>query len=498
MSIENLQKFCVDIQKRSEYNYNELLRMPDRDRYRQDMRRHEKTEWRTTMDERSLTAYIDRDAMLQTLCECIAIKSVSGEPQEGMPFGKGVAEALEFILAKGRELGFEAVNVDGYAGYVEYRPENCAKSSEMIGVLGHMDVVPAGDGWKTDPFKGVIADGKITGRGALDDKGPVIAALYAMKAVKESGVELKRRIRLIVGTDEETGSTDMERYKRSEELPVYAFTPDAMFPVVNSEKSMVVFRISKRFSDSADTGGCALVSASGGLAVNQVPDKAGMTLRSGGETVVLRNTEGRAAHGSTPEAGISAIDSLFREAASYSGYADFPAELKQFIEFYNKYMSGDTRGTKLGAGYSDEKLGDATFNAGVLSGDPEHVEILVDYRCPADEDCEPYLEKIAEVCRSEGMEFEVIKKKQGLYFPEDHELVKTLTEVYEEETGEKASPVNMGGGTYAKSLPNTVAFGSIFPGREDTMHQADEYIYIEDLMAGSRIYAKAMLKLANL
>ena len=436
--------------------------------------------------------------MIQTLCECIAIKSIGSEPQEGMPFGKGVAEALEFILAKGKELGFEAVNVDGYAGYVEYCPENCTNDSEMIGVLGHVDVVPAGDGWKTEPFKGVIADGKITGRGALDDKGPVIAALYAMKAVKDSGAELKRRIRLIVGTDEETGSTDMERYKKTEELPVYAFTPDAMFPVVNSEKSMVVFMISKRFSDSSGAEKCSLVSASGGLAVNQVPDKAEMILKFGEKTAAIKNAEGRAAHGSTPEAGINAIDSLFKEVTADSRYAELPAELRQFVEFYNEYMSGDTRGIKLGAGYSDEKLGDSTFNAGVLEADHEHIEVLVDYRCPANEDCELYLEKIAQVCHAENIEFEVIKKKRGLYFPEDHVLVRTLTEVYEEETGEKASPVNMGGGTYAKSLPDTVAFGSIFPGREDTMHQANEYIDIRDLMAGSRIYAKAMLKLANL
>lgn len=456
------------------------------------------TEWRYMMNEKSLAAFIDNDAMLQTLCECIAIKSVGGEPQEGMPFGKGVAEALEFILTKGKELGFEAVNVDGYAGYVEYCPENCTNDSEMIGVLGHVDVVPAGDGWKTEPFKGVIADGKIIGRGALDDKGPVIAALYAMKAVKDSGVELKRRIRLIVGTDEETGSTDMERYKKTEELPVYAFTPDAMFPVVNSEKSMVVFMISKRFSDSSGAEKCSLVSASGGLAVNQVPDKAEMILKFGEKTAAIKNAEGRAAHGSTPEAGINAIDSLFKEVTADSRYAEFPAELRQFIEFYNEYMSGDTRGIKLGAGYRDEKLGDSTFNAGVLEADHEHIEVLVDYRCPANEDCELYLKKIAQVCHAENIEFEVVKKKRGLYFPEDHVLVKTLTEVYEEETGENASPVNMGGGTYAKSLPDTVAFGSIFPGREDTMHQANEYIDIRDLMAGSRIYAKAMLKLANL
>ncbi len=441
---------------------------------------------------------IDNEAMIKTLCECIAIKSVGGEPEEGKPFGSGVAEALEFMLTKGCEMGFETGNTDGFAGYVEYCGPGCRKDSEMIGVLGHMDVVPPGDGWKTDPFEGVIADGKITGRGSLDDKGPMIAALYAMKAIKESGVSLKRRIRLIIGTDEETGSTDMERYKKTEELPAYAFTPDAMFPVVNSEKSMAVFRIRKSLSNSAQTGGYKLVKASGGLAVNQVPDKAEITLESGDNKITVKNTEGCAAHGSTPEAGINAIDSLFANLIKNGSYDKCSPEVKAFADFYMKYIAADTKGVRLGADYHDAKLGDATFNAGVLNGGIEYIEILVDYRCPANENNEPYLAEIAAVCSAEGMEFEVLKNKKGLYFPESHELVKTLMGVYEEETGESASPVSMGGGTYAKSLPNTAAFGALFPGREDTMHQANEYVIIDDLIRAARIYAKAMVRLANL
>ena len=216
------------------------------------------------------------------------------------------------------------------------------------------------------------------------------------------------------------------------------------------------------------------------------------------DILTFRNTEGRAAHGSTPEAGVNAIDSLFRNLTESSLFEKFPGDLKSFTEFYMKYIESDTTGARLHADHSDDRLGDATMNAGVLEGDRDHIEIRVDYRYPANIDCEQYLRNIEDICGREGLEFRLIKHKHGLYFPEDHELVKTLTEVYAEETGEVSEPVSMGGGTYAKSLPDTVAFGPIFPGHEDTMHQANEHITEDDLEAGCRIYAKAMIRLGNL
>lgn len=433
---------------------------------------------------------INEDELLETLLECISIDSVKSEPEEGNPFGAGVAEALEYLLEKGRQMGFETKNIDGYAGYIEY-----GSGDEMIGILGHVDVVPAGDGWESDPFRGVVRDGKVYGRGALDDKGPVIAALYALKAIKDAGIRVDRRIRLIIGTDEESGSKDIARYKQTEEIPVYAFTPDAFFPVINSEKGMVVFKIGKKLTPTSQF---ALKEAEGGLVVNQVPAHASLKLERNGEPVELHSTEGLAAHGSTPELGINAIDSLFEAAAQAQDFAEYPQGLKDFIEFYRNYFSGDTRGAALGADYRDETLGDATFNVGVLTGDENHIEISVDYRHPANLDNGPYLKRIEELCRREGMEFELIKQKQGLYFPPEHKLVQVLGEVYRAETGQAAKPVSMGGGTYAKSLPNTVAFGPIFPGHEDTMHQANEYISAADLMANARIYGKAMLQLAKI
>lgn len=438
----------------------------------------------------SVEKYIDKKGMIETLSECVAIKSVKADPEDGAPYGKGIADALDFMLETGLKMGFRTENIDGQAGYIEY-----GHGDDMVAVLGHIDVVPAGDGWDSDPFICERHDGRLTGRGTLDDKGPVTAALYALKAVKDSGVSLKHRIRIIIGTDEESGSKDMARYRETEEMPIYAFTPDAMFPVVNSEKGMVVFSISKLLTPSDDA---QLVSASGGLVTNQVPDKAEIKIKMSDDILTFRNTEGRAAHGSTPEAGVNAIDSLFRNLTESSLFEKFPGDLKSFTEFYMKYIESDTTGARLHADHSDDRLGDATMNAGVLEGDRDHIEIRVDYRYPANIDCEQYLRNIEDICGREGLEFRLIKHKHGLYFPEDHELVKTLTEVYAEETGEVSEPVSMGGGTYAKSLPDTVAFGPIFPGHEDTMHQANEHITEDELEAGCRIYAKAMIRLGNL
>ena len=452
--------------------------------------KNSKQDGRMNMKTKTAAECIDCEGMIRTLCECISIKSVKAPPEKGMPYGRGVYEALDYILKTAENMGFTTKNIDGHAGYVEY-----GEGEEMVAVLGHVDVVPAGNGWNTDPFTGIDDGVKITGRGALDDKGPVVAALYALKAIKESGKETQRRIRLIIGADEESGSSDMKRYRETEALPVYAFTPDAYFPVINSEKGMVVFKIEKKLRADDEN---RLVSASGGLAVNQVPDKAEMTVSIKGKTVSIRNSNGRSAHGSTPEMGINAIDDILKNASKSAGYGGYPKELREFTEFYLEYMYGDTRGVKLGADYSDEILGDVTFNTGILSGDESGISFLVDYRYPANTDCEPYLKKIEDICASKGMDFSVIKHKKGLYFPQNHELVKVLTDVYAEETGLRQKPKSMGGGTYAKSLPNTVAFGPLFPGREDTMHQANEYIIREDLFAAGRIYAEAMARLAEL
>lgn len=437
-----------------------------------------------------LEKYIDQEQVIDKLKACIAIRSIEGEASPGMPYGKEVNRALEYMLDLATEMGFRTVNLDGYAGYAEY-----GEGDEMVAVLGHLDIVPEGDGWTYPPYEGRIADGKIYGRGTTDDKGPLIAALFALKAVKDSGLKMKRRIRVIFGTDEESGSRDMQRYKETEELPVMAFTPDADYPVIFSEKRLVNIRLSKDLAE--DQGSWSLISAKGGIVVNQVPDCAKLVLQRKGEQICLEG-KGKSAHGSTPVAGRNAIDNLMKQLTQHPVFSELPEGLGDFAVFYMKYLYGRLDGSGFGIACYSSELGRATFNVGLLDGDEEKIQLTLDCRFPASMEENHILRRIEDVAGEQNLHMEITKDKPGLYVPKDHQLVKTLQKVYEEETGDSCEPIAIGGGTYAKTLPNTVAFGPIFPGQQNGIHEADEFISIEDLILDIKIFIRAMYELAAL
>lgn len=190
--------------------------------------------------DRKLLNYIDdkRDQMIEHVRKLVRIDSVEREAREGAPFGPGVKEALELALAIGRELGFETMNLDGYIGYASY-----GRGEDYVCAIGHVDVVPVGEGWKNSPFSGHMEDGIIYSRGVLDNKGPVMACLYGLAAVKALGLSLKHPVRIIFGCDEETGFEDLAYYLSKEKPPVYGFTPDCKYPVVYSERGRAVVRI---------------------------------------------------------------------------------------------------------------------------------------------------------------------------------------------------------------------------------------------------------------
>ena len=244
--------------------------------------------------------------IIDSLLGCVRINSVEGEPEKGKPFGRGPAEALEYALKLAGDMGFRTVNVDNQVGYAEY-----GEGEEMTAVLGHLDIVPVGDDWSHDPFGEIVGD-RIYGRGTLDDKGSMIGALYALDAVRKSGLSLKRRIRIIFGTNEETGSMDMVRYNATEEQPTMAFTPDADYPVIFSEKGIA--RVTVSMNMQSRDGDTALCEAKAGNAVNIVPQEAHMSLKAADGTVTELSAEGTAAHGSTPELGINAVSKLMQDA----------------------------------------------------------------------------------------------------------------------------------------------------------------------------------------
>ena len=447
----------------------------------------------------------NKDNIVQTLREVIRIPSVQGTPEEGAPYGKEVRNALDYMLDKANELGLHTVNFDGQVGYAEYG------KGELVAVVAHLDVVPAGDGWIHDPFGGELEENAVFGRGAVDDKGPAVASLYALHAVKESGLKINRRIRVMFGTNEETGSGDMEYFfGHGGEQPVMGFTPDGSYPLIYGEKGIVIEEIKKSYAQ--DGAQARLLEIKGGTAHNVVPSKAHAIIecteelakeleKCGGEGVSIIRTEngvridaeGVSAHGSTPEKGVNAIGRLINALKDIP----FAKELAEGIRFINDKIGMQTNGENLGINLKDNISGELVLNLGTIEGDENEFVFGVNYRYPVTcriEECAPLFN---DAFSNAG--FSVISQihEPALYVDPSSKLVSTLMDVYKEQTGLDGEPFCIGGGTYAKSVNNIVAFGPVFPGDPDREHKAEECIEVDNLMANARVYANAMYALAK-
>ncbi|KQC04260.1 MAG: hypothetical protein APR53_03495 [Methanoculleus sp. SDB] len=457
---------------------------------------------------------VDRHApeLLAAVQELVRIKSVAGEPAPGAPFGPGPAEALAAALAIAERLGFSTVNLDHCVGYAE-----SGAGDEYVAVLGHLDTVPEGKDWTYPPFAGEIHDKKIYGRGALDDKGPALAALFGLLAVRESGGALSKRVRVIFGTAEETGGPDIAHYLSREPPPASGFTPDANFPVVFAEKGLLWVELEKPLHP-AGSSGAQLVSLSGGTAPNMVPESAaavirtddpaailngceefprspGCTLDAGieGDLVVIRSG-GVSAHASTPEKGRNAIMQLLAFLATQ----DFgPPGAAGAIGFFARTIGTETDGASLGLALSDVPSGDLTLNAGTIDVSETAFRITLDIRHPVTVEKDAVLDTIEASLRGTGCSAAIRKYDAPLFYPTDSALIQTLTAVYREATGDETPPVAIGGGTYARKLPNTVAFGPYRPGTNPPIHRRDEYVGCDELVAMAKIYARAIIALAK-
>lgn len=421
---------------------------------------------------------------IESLQKLISIKSVkydgaeSYEAVPGKPFGEGIAAALEETLALCESFGMTVKNCDGYAGYAEV-----GEGDEMMGVLMHLDVVPEGHGWDHPPYGGEIVDGKLYGRGAVDDKGPAMAVIYALKELMDEGYQFGKRVRLIFGCDEECDWECMDYYVANEECPDFGFTPDADFPMIYGEMGIMDAEFVIDLPESET------LVISGGEASNAVPDYCKAVI---GDEVVAE-AHGVAAHASTPWEGENAISKVMAEL----GDKECSDEMNNFIRFYNDKIGFAIHGEKIGCGFEDEETGKLTFNAGVISVKDNQVRLAADLRVPvtvAADEVRKNLEKSA-------AEYDVRLENYGfmdpVFSPLDSHLANVLMEVYREETGDDSKPLTMGGGTYARAMPNVVAFGPLFPGREATEHMKNEYILVEDLMKIKTIYKKAIMKLAE-
>lgn len=461
-----------------------------------------------------------RNDMVAALSALIAVPSVKGEPVPGAPFGAATIEALHLVLSWGEKAGFRTKELDGMCGWLE-----CGEGPRLVAALCHLDVVPAGSGWTGDPFTARVENGRIVGRGAIDDKGPAVAAFFALKALADRGLPPGTRFRLILGLDEESGSQCMVRYCETEELPTLGFTPDADFPVINAEKGIRMVRLSAPRTAARTGAALRLVSAAGGSRPNMVPGLCTLVfacdpMRRDDWVAHARNlpflvpvsgegagrpfpvaveamsepdrfevsVTGKMAHASMPSDGRNAISAGLSVAASLLRLA---GEKDAFVDFYRTRIDFETDGASFGCAASDDVSGALTLNVGILKLDEGKADLTIDVRCPVTVP----LTLVDDAARAAAAELGgTVARVSGhgpLFVPESDPLVASLLAVYEKATGSRAKPISIGGGTYARSMPNVVAFGPLFPGRPQVAHQADEYFPVDEFVACAEIYLEA-------
>jgi succinyl-diaminopimelate desuccinylase len=416
--------------------------------------------------------------MTEILKKLISIESIAEPGVQGYPYGPGPAKALAYMLSVCEKAGFTTAAPGGKYGYAEI-----GEGSELIGILCHLDVVPAGSGWKTPAFEASVRDGRIYGRGAVDDKGPAVAVVAAMKDLLDSRRPIGKRIRIIFGQMEETGSwIDIDKYKKKEELPDLGFTPDSQFPAVYGEKGAII--VSVKMPKSAS----GLDSVRGGSAPNMVPDCCEAVVHG-----AKYSAEGSSAHGSTPWDGDNAISKMMNSISEEYSDGSVP-----FADLYCRLFSGDHYGKKSGIACEDNGSGKLTVNPGMIEENGDDIELLLDIRYPVTADADIIVAGIDREVSAYGATASESFHMNKIFNDPEGSLVQALVGAYREVTGDCSDPIVVGGGSYAHSMDNIVAFGPVMPGQEMTEHMANEYIEIEQLSQLREIYRRAIENLLDI
>lgn len=454
-----------------------------------------------------------KEEMLETLQKWVRIPSVKGEAASGAPFGVEARRALDTAMADCEKFGLKTEIFDGYAGHADLGE---GSTRDALAILAHLDVVPVGDGWTKEPFGGERADGKIYGRGTSDDKGPAVAALYAMRAVKELGIPLRKSVRLILGTDEESGSADIAHYYQHQEEAPMTFSPDADFPVINIEKG----RAHGVFTASWEESGALprIVSFHAGTRANVVPGTAeavvaGLTAREveeaaksvdartgitfsliDGENGLTVTAQGESAHGSMPMDGRNALTGLLTLLAELPLAEDGASERIRALN--ELFPHGDWRGMAAGVDRHDEASGDTTLACTVLHLENGALRGEFDGRTAIGANQENTCDVLIAAMAARGMALECRHRPEHVV-PAEAPIVRELLKCYEEYTGQKGEPLAIGGGTYVHNLKNGVAFGCAMPGVDNRMHGADEFAVVDDLVLSAQMFAQAIVDLCS-
>ena len=450
--------------------------------------------------------YSHKDEMLATLSRLIEIPSVKGEPADGAPFGTEPKRALDEMCSICGEMGYETSVCKNAVGSADYAPDN---AEVALGILCHLDVVPCQpENWATDPYKLIEKDGVLYGRGVIDDKGPAVAALYAINCVKDLGIPLKKGVRLIFGTDEENGSSDMELYMKNEKLPPNVFTPDGSFPVINVEKGMMRSTFVGKYE------GGLVRCLHGGIIPNAVPDKAyaevvaslsdveaAIEAAKGDADFISEEIDGavritacgRSAHASTPASGVNAITaliSLINRLGPEGKQADILRGLERVFPF------GETDAASVGLKAQDE-TGATTLVFSIFDMQDGECRGTVDVRFPTCLDLKAVEAKEREAIASAGCEFSGFMGDEPHCVDEDSEFVQALLRVYERVEGEKGHCIAIGGGTYVHHVEGGVAFGVERGDTDYHMHGADEFITVDELLKDAVLFAEAIAEICG-
>lgn len=429
-------------------------------------------------------------SFLKNLDRLVSIPSYLQEDGSKFPFGENIQKVLEEMLKISQELGFKTyIDPEGYYGYAEI-----GSGEKLVGVLGHLDVVPPGDlsKWENDPFKPVIKDGKYYGRGAQDDKGPTLAAMYALKTLLDSGFELNYRVRFIFGTDEENLWRDMPKYVEKEEMPTVGFTPDSKFPLIYSEKGLLQCKlIAKNESGMIFKGGDAFNSVPSNMIVDKNEDLIKVLEELNYEYKEKDNKieiVGKSVHAQVAETGINAIN-RYMHALTKLG-----KETKAG-KFITENLIGYNFAEPIFGLVKDEHSGELKFNVGKIEFTEENEILGIDMRIPVTYDKDKIVEDLTKKAKEYGFKYTQHDYLKSIYVPLDSELITTLMSAYQEITGDMESqPVASGGATYARAMNNCVAFGCVLPGSPKTEHQPNEYIILDDIKKAIKIYMKAFEK----
>lgn len=446
----------------------------------------------------------NEESIFADIAKLVSFNSENGPAEPGMPFGAGPAKALEAALGIARGMGLETVNCEGMIGYAQLG-EGGRELKDYLATITHLDIVPAGGGWKADPFTMRERDGWIIGRGVMDDKGPSVLCLYALKYLKERNVPLRYPVRALLGVNEELGMGDVLYYLANFPAPLFCFSPDADFPLCNGEKGIYHGRI------ISVSPARSIVDIRGGLAANAIPDSAEAVVRADAlesrgrvEAEKLEDglwrlrASGIGGHASMPKGTVNAIGELIDYILDNGVAGEDEARFLTLLSHIHHAPDG----SEAGLAADDGLFEPLTVVCGVIGMEDGRIFQTIDSRYPTNMSGE----KIASIVRELGQgcaEVTVEHDAVPFYMPLDKPEVQVCIKAYNTVTGENAKPFTIGGGTYARDFPNAVSFGPEHherpaPDFAGAIHGAEEAACKEWFLEALKVYILALIELEKL